>query len=266
MTDIFDIDVFLAHHGIKGQRWGVRREDPSGTDNSFNNSGVVMGRDGSITVKKGASLQRLTRSSGQSLPMKDLTFASLNEYDNARYIKVIGGKGFLGGGRDQILSIQATKPIKAPSVEEATRIHSELMLSNATFRKKNTNVLGVEIQPKELERIRNSPTGRTAQAWYHQTNVKMTFDKDYDPDAPYVQKVVREEMLKRGFNALRDENDVSSKIAKAPIIIFNPQDSLRVVSTTQITDSLRKANKAQLKQYKKLGDDFVNEQLYGPNS
>lgn len=258
-----EVENFLAHYGVKGMRWGVRKKTaPAVEILGPRNKGVTIRSDGSMDVKPGASLQRLTRSNGKSLPMKDLTYASLNEYDNARYVKTIGGKGFFGGGRDQILAITATKPIKAPSVTEATRITSDLMLNDKTFRDKNTNMLGEKITAKELSRIRENPVGTTAKLWYEQTNVKLTFDKDFDPDAPAVQKKVKDAMLAKGYNALRDENDFNSKIAKAPVIIFNPEDSLKVVNVTKITDELRAANKATLKEYGQRGKAWLDSEFY----
>lgn len=253
----------LAHFGVKGMHWGVRKAAPASAPNLHTRSkGVTVRADGSISVKPGASLQRLVRSSGKSLPMKDLTYASLTDYDNARYIKVIGGKGLLGGGRDQILNIVATRKIEAPSKEEATRMVSDLLVHNAEFRAKNTNLFGGPITNRELARIKADPVGKDAQAWYEMTNTKMTFSAQLDKDAPYVQKALAAKLQAKGYNALRDENDVVSKISKAPIIIFSPEKSLKVTTVTNITDELRKANKVKLKQYKSMGKDWVDQQLY----
>ena len=258
-----DSEEFLEHFGVKGMKWGVRKETSADlTLPSVQSKGVTIRSDGSMSISPGATLQRLTRSNGNSLPMKDLTYASLNDYDNAKYIKTIGGSGFFGGGRDQILGITATKRIEAPSLDKATRMHSELMLKNAKYRSKNTNMLGEPIGKKELKQIADDPGGKTARAWYEMTNVKLTFDKDFDEDAPYVQKVIRDEFKAKGFNAVRDENDVSGKISKAPIIIFSPEDSLKVTSSTMITNEIRRANKEKLKVYKQQGKDWLDKELY----
>lgn len=266
-------EAYLEHYGIKGMRWGVRREQPTVTGGSSSapkpnlkvlDKGVTVRADGSIVIEKGASLQRLVRSNGKSLPMKDITYASLSDYDNARYIKEIGGKGIFGGGRDQILGIQATKKITAPTKEEATRIVSELMVKDPTFRKNNTSIFGDEITKRELRQIEQDPTGRTAQAWYDSTNQRLTFSKF--KGAAEVQQTVRETFMAKGYNALRDENDVGSGLAKSPVIIFDPASSLKVTSVTTITDELRRANKEKLQQYKSMGKGWVDEQLYGTHS
>ena len=258
-------DMPLSHFGVKGMRWGIRN-DPEllKRDRALNVKphGITLGRDGSMAIEKGANLQRLVRSNGKSLPMKDITYASVNAYDNARYVKVIGGKGFFGGGRDTVLSIKATQPIKAPSVTESTKMVSELMVRDSEFRKRNTSILGGPINAKELKQIADDPTGKTARAWYDSTNTKLTFGPDFDSNAPFVQKRVRETFQAKGYNAVRDENDIRSGIAKAPVIIFSPEKSLKVVGKRTIDDELRKANKTQLKRYKKNGKAWVESQLY----
>lgn len=255
-------DDFLAHYGVKGMHWGVRRDRQTPSVDLKAPKGVTMRRDGSIDISKGAQLQRLVRSNGKSLPMKGLTYASLNDYDNARYIKTIGGKGLFGGGRNQILSIQATKPIKAPSLNESTKITSRLLTSDAEFRKSALSPLGFPISDKELKQIRDDPTGSTARAWNTQINHMMTYDSSVYPGIPHVQQAFKSELQKQGYSALRDENDFQTGVSKAPVIIFDPEKSLKVTSVTDITDELRKANKETLRQYKSAGQSWIDDRLY----
>lgn len=266
MTDIL-VDDFLEHYGIKGMRWGIRRPDPSnnGPPPGVGAPGVSVRSDGSIEISKGASLQRLVRSNGKSMPLQGMTYASMLEYDNARYIKTIGSNGLLsfGQGRDQILGLRATKKITAPTKEEATRLVSDMMVKNPEFRKRNTVMFGGPLPDKDIQKLKDEPTGKFATSWYEMTNTKMTLSGQFDPDAPYMQQMLKSEVLKKGYNALRDENDVSGKLAKAPIMIFEPEKNLKVTSITTITDDLRKANKTKLQQYKSQGKGWVDEQLYG---
>jgi len=224
--------------------------------------GISVKADGSITVNKGASLQRLVRSNGQSLPLKDLTYASLTDHDNAKYVNYIGGKGFFGGGRDQVLQLTARKPIKAPSMDEATKITTDLFLNDPKFRSTFTNIASEPVSKRDLENMRKDPSGKVAKEWYTHVNTALTFDSDFDPTAPYIQKTIREHFQKKGFNAIRDENDFRHGVAKAPIIIFSPETSLKVTKVSDITDELRGSSKIKLNQYKALGKDWVEKELY----
>lgn len=257
-------EALLVHFGILGMKWGVRKDKSTSPPNlTVKAKGVTVRADGSITIEKGASLQRLIRSDGKSAPLKNMTYASMLEHDNARYIKTIGGKGIFGGGRDQILSLQATKRITAPSRDEATRMVSDMMINNAEFRKRNTLLMGGEISKKELQQIKDDPGGRTAKAWYHMTNMKLAIDPKMDPDVPFVQSALRSRLAAKGYNALRDENDVSGLKMKSPIVIFSPESSLKVVSLSDITDDLRRANKETVAAYKAQGQEWVERELYG---
>lgn len=269
----------LRHYGIKGMRWGIRRFQkkdgsltPAGKERYSPESlgrtavpkGVSVNADGSISVSKGTSLQRLV--SDKSRPLKDITYASVLEYDNAKYIKHIGGKGLFGGGRNKVLSIRANEDLKAPSVDEASKIMVDLLSKNPEFRKRFTNSFNDEpVSDKELAKMKKDPTGTDAKAWYDELNISMTFSSDFDKNAPFVQKTFSKALQDKGYNMLRDENDFQSKVAKAPVIILNPEKTLSVVSYTDITDELRTASKETLADYKKLGKNWVDEYVYDRN-
>lgn len=274
------METTLYHYGVRGMRWGVRRFQkkdgsltPAGKERYSPESlgrtavpkGVSVNADGSITVSKGTSLQRLV--SDKSREMKDITYASVLEWDNAKYVKYIGGKGLFGGGRDKVLSMRANEDLRAPSVDEASKIMVDLLTKNPEFRKRFTNSFNNEpVSDKELARMKKDPTGSDAKAWYDELNIAMTFSPDFDANAPFVQKAFSTALQKRGYNMLRDENDFQNKVAKAPVIILNPEKTLSVVSMTDITDELRTASKETLDDYKKLGKHWVDEYVYGHKS
>lgn len=266
----------LTHHGIKGMKWGVRRfqkKDGSLTPAGKKRyspeelgrrpvpKGVSVNKDGSISISKGISLQRLV--GDDSRPLKDITYASVLEYDNAKYVRYIGGKGLFGGGRNKVLSIRANEDLKAPSVDEASKIMVDLLSKNPEFRKRFKNSFNDEpVSDKELAKMQKDPTGTDAKAWYDELNVSMTFSSDFDKNAPFIQETFSKALQKNGYNMLRDENDFQNKVAKAPVIILNPQKTLSVVSVSDITDELRSASKEVVAEYKKLGKSWVDEYVY----
>ena len=58
------------------------------------------------------------------------------------------------------------------------------------------------------------------------------------------------------------QNDYQNKVSKAPVIILNPQKTLRVVGISDITDELRSSSKETIADYKKLGKDWVDKYVY----
>lgn len=249
----------LYHYGIKGMRWGVRRT-PEELGHSPVPKGVRVKANGEISISKGSSLQRLVRKDAPA--MKGITYASFLEYDNAKYIRYIGGKGPFGGGRDKILSLRAKESLKSPSVDEACQIMVRELIRNKEFRETFTNAFGYKISDKEFQKMQKDPTGSVSRLWYHELNIAMTFSAEFDPSIPFVQKTFKNALLESGYNMLRDENDFFNNVSKAPVIIFNPESSLEVVSMSMITDEIRKKSKATVNEYKQLGRKWVEELVY----
>lgn len=54
MTDMTEVEDYLAHHGIKGMRWGVRRDAPSGVGPGVAARAVLEPADHTLSVHRGA--------------------------------------------------------------------------------------------------------------------------------------------------------------------------------------------------------------------
>lgn len=257
-------------------KWGVRRFQnkdgsliPKGKaryssdakEINLKQKGVSINSDGSMSISKGTNIQRLSRR--QSTSLGSLTYASVIEYDNAKYIKYIGGKGIFGGGRDTILLLQAKEDLKAPSVTDASRIMVNLLKSDSKFRNGIADVFtGAHINNDDFKKMVDDPTGDTAKAWYTILNSSLIATSATNPSASYIKEVFSEALQKNGYNLLRDENDFEGGVSKAPLIVLNPEKTLSVVNVADITDELRNASKETLREYKNLGKDWCDKYVY----
>jgi hypothetical protein len=134
-----DIQTFLAHHGIKGQRWGVRRFQNK--DGSLTKAGVEryaeessktikVNNDGSSTIPKGFVFNRV---GGAKLdPNKSGgLYVSYGKADASRYVKNLGptpiGK-LLKTAAYNVQHISVTEPLKMPSDEQVVKETAELLI------------------------------------------------------------------------------------------------------------------------------------------
>lgn len=242
---------YLIHTGVKGMKWGVRKDD------SLTYSGIKIKSDGSVNISKGSSVTRLVRPTNKKIG--ETTFAIINDYDAAKYIKFIGGKGFLGGGRTHILGLKAKNEIKVPSTKEILKINNDLLLSDKKYQ---YSTLGKHLSDKEITMLKNDPFGAFAKTSLFQANQNYSFDPEFFEDVTYGANLLKSTVMKKGYNALLDENDLSYNLSKTPLIIFDASKNLEVTNITTITDTIRKANNEQLKIYKKNGKEWVDKNVY----
>ena len=264
MNDGTDV---LMHHGIKGQKWGVRRfQNPDGTytpegkvrrneslgttvKNKWNglsdkqktaikvgaaavtaalvtygaykvykNGGIspkfygakmyprsdALSKtlndysDNSVVLKSGTVLQRVSREAFEDLASKGQTYVSYAFRDNMGY-KYGLPRELIWGQKDAFVhKMTSNKEIKAPSSRELASIYLEMFpnSSDQSFR----------------------------------TTIQNGFiDRDYSDD-PVMNAIsknanqLKNELIKRGYNAIIDMEDASKKGSIAPLILFNPGD------------------------------------------
>ena len=244
----------LKHFGVKGMRWGVRRyEDKNGHLTSSGKKRYKDYGDGRIEIEKGADLQRLV-GSGHKTELKGMTYVSVRESDNQRYIKTLTGPF---GGRDTKLTLTAKTKLTSPSTSEASSIFFKTLKDNPKLNEaysKTPMQMGKKYSNKELDDL-ISGKNKKAYEHYQLANSQLMFDNS--------MKEIRSEyfnnLKKSGYNMLRDENDIGSGYAKTPIILLDAETSVSLKSSEVITKAMKKDAKAYVKQYKKYGEEWVNQ-------
>ena len=209
------LDNFLMHHGIKGQKWGVRRfQNPDG---SLTSDGRKRYND--RVIKKGTDLYRVSDADEKNL--HDGFYASIDQKDRNKYLNTYA-KQMLNNGRKVIeKTLSANNDIKIPTHKKSIELMNEsLDKSNIRTDAKQLNALKKYFSNdisdennasdklyrkaiKELDDYAN--TGKVGKSLYDAINVAQA-----DRRSPIVQDISNNfynTLNKHGYGAVIDLND-----------------------------------------------------------
>lgn len=228
-----DTLVVLEHHGIKGMRWGVRKEERL-TSSAYYKKDFVQKED----------VFRIIANTGNR-KLKDIAYVSANATDNQRYIHVlnrtISARLFKDARYERQLVLGPVKPLKAPSIQTAEREVKKLYDSSPTFRQfveKNELFFGKNPDAKKLNQIMNTA---------------IVDDDNLFEGSIRMRQEVKAHFTKLGYNSLLDQNDIREGLSKESLIVFDPEKTLRLVSESKINDVVKAAAKKTYKETQKSG-------------
>lgn len=268
--------LYLVHHGIKGQKWGIRRFQYS--DGSLTPAGrrrYLVGEKTSVrTVLKGAvkGIQKASQKKQYETRIidKDTEFsrvqtgkklknrafyAAHEEGDIKKYFGLYGrslSNNMKDSGKEgqpfQIL-MNSTKRLRLPSDENAADVVGKLMddkkfkmnlessIQDARTRMRRP---AQQLLFKEAENALKNDHKRMSDsekvAVYKAFNLSLTY---HNKEQNAAQKQFYNEMKKKGYDAILDYNDkdYSSYHAKHPVIIFDT-NSVKLKSVTETDQKL----------------------------
>lgn len=220
---------WLAHHGVLGMKWGIRKDRLSSTRESAD---WTISKTGEISIKKGATLSRVVRNhsglfggKGSELKTGQLIYAAFKSKDIAAYEHFFGrSKSFLVKNASTVLKLQATEPLKAPGPKEATKLYFDMIKTDPeAYKTLRDNVHG--LAKIQMGKALADPSGKEAYNLY-----TIALDSgNYNSKLQAVNLKYYSAVKKAGYNMLLDSSDASSEF-DAPVIVLDGGKSLTVKS------------------------------------
>lgn len=250
----------LYHHGIPGQKWGVQNGPPYPLGAEVGT--YHINKDGSITISKGAIMQRLVDENSDAAKKKKLypgmNYASFTANDNAKYIMQTKEGGAFGDmNRNALLTLEVKKDLHCPSTGEASRIWFQMLKDNPSYAKRAGEAYRAERRAysvKELDNLIRQSERNVLTQDYRNANFVLTF---YDNGFDDIKESYFREVKKAGYNMLRDENDRSQGVTKNPVIVLDSANTLSIKSISHVDDAMRQRASDYYKKYGKDGKDFL---------
>lgn len=204
----------LEHYGVKGMRWGVRKDRKTS----------VKTRTEGFILKKGSSLNRVSSITNERNEGK--AYATFKKWDSVGYMA--RSMPFM---RTFNMNMVVTRDLVAPSKKERIDAFIDLMKKDDSFAtslaeaKSRQEIFG---NKKAFEdRYKKMSEAQLRAKAYNDLAVNMGFDKK-------VRDLYFKELKKRGFDMVIDDADAQA-ISHSPIIIFNRENSLKIASVDKVT-------------------------------
>lgn len=217
--------VSIEHHGIKGQKWGVRKK-PLYSD-------TLSDKD--YTVNKGNSIYRVSSKKNEVLGKK-ATYITTNKADRDEYV------GNYAGLMDKAyeMKMSSVNKLVSPSARKRAKMYIDLYKNDPVFRRSFAGAVKKSTIPGALGFGGSKKTymkryGNLSDEKLNSKRVLRLMSTTMQNSRKVRDSIVNETKA-RGYNALIDDNDAGS-YSKAPLIVINAKKDLKISSVKPITNN-----------------------------
>lgn len=238
----------LVHFGVKGMKWGVRKEEQSTSPGTSDH-----------VVKKGTEIHNISGDAPRDI--SGHVYASYLKKDNANYRGSYSQmlKYFMGAKKTYDNVFEAKQDIKLPSEKKAVDTFKKLYDSDrenisramakakvdSTFILALGRKMGIKVEDKQFQKYRNLGKKALAQKGFMDFQQSLAIS-DYNRSKYFGS------LLKQGYTGMIDSNDVKQWGSDRPLIIFKGDKSLKRKATIELSE--RDIDQA-LKEYKELSKE-----------
>lgn len=256
----------LAHHGIKGQKWGIRRFQnkdgsltPAGKERYYvdndSSTSITKNSDGSYTVPTGFKFNRVGQKT-LDINKSGVLYVSYGKEDAARYVKSLGPtliSKLIGGNGQAVQHIEAKGPLRMPSEKEVYKGFCEIAAKNKSIldRINNDDVARLivtygkgweaKVTQKDAEYAAKNPNSLAAKRMAQAVSFWMG-DSRYAKEASTIYKHFKD----KGYDAIPDITDRDGGGFDTSMIIMNT-DKIKMTSSVKITGVIMKEAKSFVK-------------------
>lgn len=272
-------EVMLMHHGVKGQKWGVRRE-PSRTystmtkeqrkaaQKAYGNFGQKamadkFGAEATLfrnpmseaeyqklknkdeIIRKGSVLYRTT--SRKNEEFQGITYVSTNRKDADIYKATMASMGLRGLGAKSYknqyeVTLKALETLKSPSEKARVDAFTALMDTPSIVLKNGKTITGRELLKRTPEFKKDAKRLDAHQLGLQAYKNMATEQWMSNPVNTAYFKALRD----KGYNSIVDDND-RGHLSDQPLILLNPNGSVKRMSVTPVSADEINRVKSQLK-------------------